>query len=448
MADVRDETELAWRDAPGTVPRWARFAIVCACAATIAIPAIGCRMLWRQVITQPPLDQLAFENVLAFLAAAAMAIAAAPRTRVACSLQLAVLLPAIHVGLIALAWPLWRLCSPSLLEHDRYLAIATAIPLGKDTVALAAIGLGWAYAVARRRRDTHWSHAFALFGLVLLLALGLWLPIASRIACSGEYHWAIDPRTVLEQPRELAGWVIAPPLAIALAYTWFAIRRPDLVAARRRTFAGVLVIAFMLAVMLRLDATVADAMVYGNFIPVMLATALVACGGLVGLVTVAAIRDRALRRRLAGSTRGTIVGGVTVSAGALEIAGWLRAPRTVVQPFVLATAEGKLPIPGAELALATPPETTVLHVGEAIAVVRGGDHVMVAGLTRADASGPFRTLAGWFAGDDVVVARADLPPASFADVALRAWRPCVAYLGILVAITVPALAAALAAMPG
>ena len=445
MAELRDETELAWRASPGTPPRWASFAVVCACAATIAIPAIGCRMLWQQVVSQPPLGELTFENVVAFLAAAAIAIAAVPRTRIACSVQLAVLLPSIHVGLIAVAWPLWRLCAPSLVDKDRYLAIATAIPLGKATLAIAGVGVVWACMVARRRRDTHWSHAFALFGLVLLLALGVWLPIASRLACQGEHHWAIDPHTVLERPRELAGWVIAPPLALALAYTWLAIRRPDAVAKLRGACTAVIAIAFVLALAVRLDATVADSLVYGNFIPVVLAAALVACGGLVGLVAVAAFRDRTLRRRIDRGTRGIIAGDSCV--GALEVAGWLRAPRAVMQPFVLATAEGALPITGAELVLATPLEATVLHVGEAVAVVRGGDHVMVAGLTRADANGPFRTLAGWFAGDEVVVARADLPPASFADVALRAWRPCVAYLGVLVAIALPALAAALAAMP-
>ena len=442
MADLRDETELAWRDAAGTAPRWARVAIVSACVATIAIPAVGCWVLWQQTVGHVPLDELAFKYGLPGLATLAIALIAIPRRPVARALHVAVLLPVVHVGVIAIAWPLWRVCASNLADSDRFFTIARATPLGGVVLALALVGLACAIAVARGRRDVHWSHAFALFGLVLLLVLGVWLPIASRIAC-GSYHLTLDPRTVLAQPRQLVGLVLSPPLAVAIAYTWLAIRSPGWALRHRGAVAASVLAALTLAIMLRLHATVADAIVYGNFVPLVLATALVTCSSLAALVVITIVRDRVLRRRLASSgSPGTIVaddGDPTI--GALEIAGWLRAPRTTVRAFVLATPTGAVPIPGARLVAAVAPETTALHVGEAVSIVRAGDAVVVAGLERDHSGAPFRSLAGPVAGEDVVLALAATPPASLADVALATWRPAVAYLGILVMVVLPALAA-------
>ena len=99
MADLRDDAELAWRNAPGIPPRWARAAVSLACVATVAIPAIGCWILWNQTIGHVPHD-FAFKYGLASVAAAAIAVIAIPKPRVARSLHVAVLLPIIHVGVI------------------------------------------------------------------------------------------------------------------------------------------------------------------------------------------------------------------------------------------------------------------------------------------------------------------------------------------------------------
>ncbi len=442
MADLRDDAELAWRDAPGTPPRWARSAVMLACMATVAIPAIGCSILWKQTIGHVPLGHVAFKYGLASIAVVAIAVIAIPKSRVARPLHVAVLLPIVHVGVIAIAWALWRLCAPSLADYDGSFTIARTTPLAGAALGLAAIGLTCAIAVARGRRDVHWSHAFALFGLVFLLALGLWLPIASGIAC-GTTRWAFDPDGVFAQRRQLVELVLAPPLAVAIAYTWLAIRSPNWALRYRGAIGAVVLAVLAIAIAFRFHAKVADALVYGNFIPLVLAAALVACGGLAALVAIATVRERALRRRLAttGSPGTILAEGDEPTIGALEIAGWLRAPRTVVRPFVLATPMGAVPIPGARLVAAVAPATTALHVGEAVPIVRVGDAVVVAGLELGNSAGPFRSLAGPVAGDDVVVARTDSPPASFADIALGTWRPAVAYLGILVMLALPALAA-------
>ena len=344
MADLRDDAELAWRDAPGTPPRWARTAVILACMATVAIPAIGCWVLWNQMSGHVA-HGFAFKYGLAGIAAVGIAAIAIPKPRVARSLHVAVLLPIVHVGVIAIAWVLWRLCAPQLEYYDRAFTIARATPLAAAALGLSGIGIACALVVVRGRRDVHWSHAFALFGLVLLLALGLWLPIASAFSC-GAARWKFDPDSVLAQPRQLAWLMLAPPLATAIAYTSLAIRRPGWTLRYRVSIGAGVVAMLAIAITMRLHAKVDHAMLYGNFVPLLLAAALVACGGLAALVAIATVRERALRRQLAAAgSAGTILAdGDDPTIGALEIAGWLRAPRTVVRPFVLAMPMGVVPV--------------------------------------------------------------------------------------------------------
>ncbi|HEX4453433.1 MAG TPA: hypothetical protein VH143_21320 [Kofleriaceae bacterium] len=433
--------DLAFRDAPGTLPTWACIAIALACFATVLLPAVGGHVLWSQVVNTSVFSAGAIEYGVALLAAIALAVAAIPQLRISRGLQVAVLLPAIHVGLIAIGWVLWRRCVPNVVDPDGWFVIGVRTSLFGAAFGLAAIGYVAARVIARRRRDVHWSNAFALYGLALLFAFGLWLPFASAIAAD-RFDFPTDPRELV--PIRLVAWVVATPTVVAVAYTAIAIRWPDFVNRWRALIAGKLAIVIMIAIYLRGNATVADALTFANFIPILLAAALVACGGLALQVALTAVRERSLRRRLEHGVRATVAcdGGEPV-VGALEIAGWLRAPRTVVRPFTIATPEGELPIPGARLATAIAPATTILSVGEAMPIISVGDVVVIAGLERRDTGEPFRAHAGLTPGEDIAIARADLPPASAADVAFATWRPTLAYLAILVAISLPALAAEL-----
>jgi hypothetical protein len=438
---VHHPDDLVFRDAPGTLPTWARVAIALACFATVLLPAVGGHVLWAQVVNTSVLSAGAIEYGVAVLAAIALAVAIIPRSQVGRGLQVAVILPAIHVGLIAIGWLLWRRCVPNVVDPDGWLVIGMNTSLFGAAAALAAIGYVAARVIVRRRRDVHWSNAFALFGLALLFALGVWLPFASAIV-SNRIDYPTDPTELV--PIRLVAWIVAMPTVLAIAYTALAIRWPDHLARWRSVITVTLVVVLLMATGLRGCADVSDALTFANFIPLLLATALVACGGLALQVALTAVRERALRRRLEHGVRATVVadGGEPV-VGALEIAGWLRAPRTVVRPFAVATAEGELPIPGARLATAIAPITTILRVGEAMPIVSVGDAVVIAGLERRDTGEPFRAHAGLTPGEDIAIARADLPPASAADVAFATWRPTIAYLAILVAISVPALAAEL-----
>jgi hypothetical protein len=438
---VHHADDLVFRDAPGTLPTWARVSIALACFATVLLPAVGGHVLWAQVVDTSVLSEGAIEYGVAVLAAIALAVAAIPRSPVSRGLQVAVTLPAIHVGLIAIGWLLWRRCVPNVVDPDGWLVIGMRTSLFGAAVVLAAIGYVAARVIVRRRRDVHWSNAFALFGLALLFAFGLWLPFASAVV-SSRISEPTDPTALA--PLRLVAWVVSMPTVLAIAYTAFAIRWPDHLARWRALIATSLGIALLIATGLRANASTSEALTFANFIPLMLSIALVACGGLALQVALTAVRERALRRRLEHGVRATIVadGGAPV-VGALEVAGWLRAPRTLVRPFAIATQEGEVPIPGARLATAIAPLTTVLRVGEAMPIVSVGDAVIVAGLERRDTGEPFRAHAGLTPGEDIAIARADLPPVSAADVAFATWRPTIAYLAILVAISLPALAAEL-----
>jgi hypothetical protein len=439
--DVCDSIQLGMRAEPGTLPGWASAAIAFACLATVALPAVGGHVLWAQVVKTSVLTRTSVEWGVAALAAVALAIAVAPRLQIGRALQVAVVLPAIHVGLVAIGWALWRRCVPNVVDPDGWMTIGMNTSLIGAVLGFGAIGYVAARLIVRRRRDVEWSNAFAVYGLALLLAFGLWLPFASAIA-SHRTAWPTNPVELM--PARLVIWIAATPTVIAVAYTALAIRWPDWLGRYRTLVAVKLGLIAVIAMFVRATASIAEALTFANFIPLLLATAVVACSGLALQVAMTAWRERSVRRRLAKGIRATIVadGGEPV-IGALEIAGWLRAPRTVVRPFTIATPDGELPIPGARLAATISPTTTVLRVGEAMPVVSVGDAVMIAGLERATTGEPFRAHAGWMPGEDIAIARTDLPPASAADVAFATWRPTIAYLAILVAISLPALAAVL-----
>ena len=77
--------------------------------------------------------------------------------------------------------------------------------------------------------------------------------------------------------------------------------------------------------------------------------------------------------------------------------------------------------------------------------MRQGDPVVVGGFVDADPAHPFRGSLAALPGDrGIVVAHADRTTFGDRDLALVLWRPCVAYLVIVVTIALPGLIAALA----
>ena len=251
--------------------------------------------------------------------------------------------------------------------------------------------------------------------------------------------------TLLNDAGARVAFVVAPPTLIAIGFTVIALRRPSWLIASTGALGGALGMLMLVAVSARLDASGRVMLLYSNFVPVMLAAAVVAIFALMVLGGVTWWRARSMHRSFTARERrgGTITPDSDEPVIGLEITSWLRGPRVVQRGFALQTSVGTLPVRGAHLVAGLPAATTQLRVGERLKVLAPGDEVQIAG--HGDASGdPFRTSAAPLA-DGMFVAPAALDKPGFPSVALVLWRPCVAYLLIVSAIAVPALAALLAA---
>lgn len=445
--DLRDPLELAtWRQAAGTLTPWVRFALALACIATVVLPFAGARMLWFQGGDASGVPGWLFENALAVIALAGVAFAAYPRFALSRYVRLAVLLPLVHLALVALAWPAWLAISGKLAIVREYYAFARDVPLSLIVGGeLVVVGVA-AWWITRSRRDTAASHAFVMISLVDLLLLGLWLPLVAWATTRGSWRMENDPSYALASASRIAAYIVVPPLVAAIAFTSITIGRSELAKDHRAQYITVLAIMFVGSVALRFDSVPAAQVVYANFIHVLLGAVAVAAAG--PLVIGAAMwwRGRALHRRLA-SDAGTLRGSVVRDdpnepvIACHEVATWLRPPRARVRTFIVATPTGEIPISGARLIAPIDPATTALYVGEALGVLRAGDPIAISSSPIASHGDPFRASAAPHVGSDPVIAPYGLPHLTFADLALSLWRPTVAYLVILVAVAAPALAA-------
>ena len=443
--ELRDEQVLeAWGGPAGTLRLGVRIALSIASAVTIAMPFAGAHVLWSQGGDETGIPRWFFESGLGVLAILGIALAVVPRVELSRWLRLAVLLPLVHLSLVAVAWPVWLLIAAKIFSVDRWYYLARTVPLSAVIVGEVAVVAGAACALTWRRRDVARSHAFVMIALVDLLLLGLWLPVVSWAVCRGSWGNEIDPSYAMAPALALTAKVIIPPLAAAIGYAWVATRRHGELRPDRRTETiGAVAMLVCIAVGLRIDAPPAARVVYANFIHVVIGALLVACAA-IGVVGIARWRrDRELRRRASDASAlfGTIVSDRDPVVACHEINSWLMPPRSVVRSFTLATQTGDVLVPGARVAAPLDPQSTKLAVGESIAALRAGDLVAVTS-TATTHDGPFRGTTA-MVGTDPVVALLPLPQLTFSDLALAMWRPAVAYLVILVAVALPALAALL-----
>jgi hypothetical protein len=307
--------------------------------------------------------------------------------------------------------------------------------------------VGSAWLIARRRRG-ELGHALVMLALTELLLFGLWLPIASALWCR-ELHGGIDGPQVVT----LIGFVLGPPWAAACAFTAIAVRRPSVLPRIRSYVAIGLCGLFVSAVATRITRAEDLCIVFGNFIHVLLAVAFVAVMALAVLGVRTWLRDRHARYLMSGAS--TLTG--VVAAGdddvdvvvSVEITSWLRGPRAMLRPFSVTTRAGDVPVPGGTWVGPLSATTTQLRTGESVSALRCGDGVVVAGLVASrsgDRAHPFRSSTALTAGaGGISIAHASAERHGFANVALALWRPCVAYLAILIAIGIPSLVAALLA---
>jgi hypothetical protein len=439
---LRDSAELSiTRRPPGMLPVWGEAVIALACVITFLAVSVGGRLVWGQLPAWLELEW--FASGLTFFVTFWMLASLLPPWRMSRMLRLAVLLPVAHVLVIACAWPMWSALSELMIDSAAATPIGTSFPL-----ALATLGTLIAFAViaavAAKRRSGEWIHGFTMLSLAQLLLLGLWIPIACAAWPGGQGDFWSATLPIVDDLASHLAFVIVPPTLTSIAFAVLALRRPQWLLSSRRITIYAVVLLFAIALLVRVDAGARMMLRYANLMPVLLVAAIVAVVALLVLGGVSWWRswraDRAFART--DHTTGTICDTDAEPVIGLQITSWLRGPRIVQRPFAVATRSGTLPVVGVHLVSSPPIATTQLQVGECIGVLAPGDDVQLAG--HGVASGdPFRTSTALLA-DRLTIAPASLDSGAFASATLVMWRPCVAYLLIVTAIALPALAALLA----
>ncbi len=438
-----------WRRPAGTLDPWVSAIIALAGMLTVAIAAIGARSWSINNYGTTGVSLFWLHNVLAIALGLWLAVSLIPPWRMSRWIRVAVLLPIAHALAMIVVWRLWGWLSERTAGSVQMILQRVSI---LPTIAIAAAQLlGGAWLVARRRRRSpmrgELGHAVVMLALVELLLFGLWLSIGSRVWCwladVPSFH---DVAVALDHPLSVSAFLILPPFAVALGFTAFALRKS--VRAVTGSLMYAVVALFAIACILRFGGPEGPFLVYINYVHVLCVMAGLAVTSLAGLGVATWVRDRQARRAFA-SDLGRRIGVLVEGSAYIENTTWLRGPAPVVSELTVATRTGELRVPlGACWAAPMPAATTQLRTGEAVVALRTGDRVVVAGyLDREDASHPFRgSLVPVPGPGGILVARPGDEAYGLANIALTLWRPCVAYLVILIAIGAPALAGAVVYM--
>lgn len=441
----RPEQDLS-RPRAGHLASWTRWLILGAALITIVIALMVPRLM---LDTEGLLAPLEAKVALGALVVAGIIAVAMVRSPVSISARIAVLLPFSHLVLMLVVAVAWVALGARLEVARSLVPLVEALPIGAIVGAVGAAILGSALVIARRRRREVLQVA-VMISLVQLLALGAWLPYASTLGVDAfdfSHNW-VKPERLFEtfhRPGALALFALLPPLVIAILYAAIATRRARWLPGLRVVLMVVLGFALLTGCAMRAGANATALTIYLNFMPWLLAVAFVAvtmialsCGGFL----VAAARRR---RSISPDERqftGILTGAASEVIAWVAIRSWLRGPELVVEGFEVETPDGALPVPpGAILAAPLPLATTALRAGEGLALVHGGTPVALGGFDRPADGSPFRRSLAPTATGGVVVGPERAPESDrFAQLALAAWRPCVAYLLIFLAAALPALA--------
>ncbi len=428
---------------PGQLERPLRGLVMLGCAITLLVTAIGPRWLWHsygwQSFGARHFSAFWIDNTLVLMTCAILGSALFLRGA-SLHLRLALALPLAHLAAIVTTWAAYNALAPHVEDLAEASSILRALPMGLTTLGALALALVVGR-VTSRRRD--WHHGTTVFALSALLALGLWLPIAASWYCRG-LDWPTWHALAAQHPYRIAGFVVIPPVAAAIGYTLLVMRAPEAARMLRWPLSVALPILFVVALASRLEPPRLAFEMYGSFIHVLLAQTIAVITMFAVLALGLLARARRAKAMLSSARRGTIhCDGLPL---ALELTSWLRGPRYVTQAFTVQTPREELLVPaGIEILAPMPPETTQLHIGEALPLLRTGDPVLVGGFVDADPAHPFRGSLSSLPGDrGLAVAHADRTHFGDADLAFVLWRPALAYLMIAVSIALPALAAALA----
>ncbi|HEY5921010.1 MAG TPA: hypothetical protein VIV11_05035 [Kofleriaceae bacterium] len=427
------------RKRPGELAGWAVALIIAACCVTFAGVALGVDLVYGMI--DPAVVKRGWvPYALTYVTAFCVLVAWLPPARLSRALRVAVLLPAVHAFVIGLAWPAWHALSRFFTNHTSTSELVTRFPLAAVVGASLVGFLGFALIVARRRSG-EWQHGFVMLALSELLLLGLWLPISIAIDPGGGDWWS-SGQPLVDDALGRALFTVIPPTVIAATFAAAGMLQPARLLAARSRIIGFVGALFAIALVTRADASAREMLLYSNLLPLLFAAMFVAIAALVLFGIALALRSYRAHRAFTKqrSSDGVIVlDDDQAPVAGFEITSWLRGPRVLQRPFAVSIAGGTIPVRGAHIVAALPAATTQLEIGEAYAALRPGDRVRIAGHSAAGGD-PFRTSAAPLAGE-LFVAPFERASSGFTHVALAMWRPCVAYLLIVVAIALPALAA-------
>jgi hypothetical protein len=439
---IRDRNSLEqwWR--PGELPRPITWFVAVAATLTFAVADVGAHHFAGFF----GIDGFWLRDGIALGVAVMLVAVWAVPMQTTRALRIAVALPALQLAAIVAAWTAWRVLSPHLAYAAKDAPLVNELPLGLATAGTAAATIALARLIAWKRRG-EWLHACAMLSLVHLLLAGLCAPIAAQVCMHIRYQWGWDTHE-LAKAMHWRPLVLGLPLVLATVFTAIAIHKYEHVHRWRKHLLVVVITGIAVAVAMRAEPRVGSAQVYANYIHVLLALTIVAVGSLGVLGIATALGTRRTRRALArGPLEATVLRSGDDVVAYWEIAGWLRGPRLVSRPFTALTRAGALRVPGEIGVVASPPPvSTRLAAGDALALIREGDKIALAGFVAPPADHPFRTSAALVPGSaGIHVGRDGEPPAGFTGIALVLWRPCIAYLLVVIAIALPGLAAALSA---
>ncbi len=442
---ARPDQDLS-RPRAGDVPIWVRWLILGATVMTIVIAlAVPKLFLEAEALLAPAWVKIGLGG-LVVIAILGVALASSPVSILA---RIGVVLPLTHLALMVAVGVAWVALGSRLEIAHSLVPLVDAVPIVAIQLGVGAAIIGSAWVIARRRRREVVQVAVTI-ALVQLLVLGAWLPLASATAVDafGFTHDWIKPAALFgsfHQPVQLAAFALVPPLVIAIAYGAISTRRARWLPTLRSPLAIALATLLLIGAAVRTSASATSLAIYLNFVPWLLAVAFVAVMMIALLCTsflLAAARHRRAIERDRRQFIGTIAGSATDIVACVAVRSWLRGPELVVDGIEVETAEGALPVPpGAILAAPLPLASTALKVGEGLAILHGGTAVGLGGFALPADGSPFRrSLAPTATGEVIVGPAQQRDDGALAQVALAAWRPCVAYLLIFLAAALPALA--------
>jgi hypothetical protein len=449
---------------PGKVLPRVRHLIVVGCIVTVAIASMGMQAMWEAVESVQVSSAGAhgwgfgrsafwYQNGLALGLAVALVLIAKPRFDVSRLLRVAVLLPIAHALAIVVAGVAWSVLRGDLEIAHRAWGFSTQVPkiaLPSAVLLVVAFAALLAIAVAIKRRHGEWAHAAVMLALANLLLVGLWVPVLARLSVSEP-----GPMEAIEMYDPFWGWdwlynrrllsrgafealAIIPPAIAALAFTTIAFRSPRWFT-RVRAWSP-LGVKLLLGGAVLSTLTMPDEswLLYLESSYLVMFAMVFAIGALVTLTIITRLGSLASHFSFSRlpKLRGTIASDETDEVARYEVTSWLRGPRLVTRPFVVATPTGNVPLDGVTVLAPVPASTTALDIGGHAPVLAAGDSIVIGGRKTKTGADPFRTID---ATEVAAVAAPDARPYRFSDVTLVVWRPAVAYLAILIAVALPYL---------